>query len=64
MRRGEVATMGWERGEVATMGWELLAHPPYSQDFATSDFRLFGPLKESLGGLKFKDDQDVQQHFD
>jgi len=44
------------------MGWELLQHPPYSPDLAPSDFRLFGPLKESLAGIKFENNEDVQQH--
>jgi len=44
------------------MGWALLPHPPYSPDLAPSDFHLFGRLKESLAGLKFKDDQDLLQH--
>jgi len=33
-----------------------------SQDFVPSEFHLFGPLKEFLEGLKFNDNQDVQQH--
>jgi len=40
------------------MGWELLQHPPYSPDLAPSDFHLFGPLK----GIKFENNEDVQQH--
>ena len=39
------------------MEWELLPHPPYNEYLAPSDFQLFGPLKVSLGGLKFEDDQ-------
>ena len=35
----------------------MLPHPPYSPDLAQSDFQLLGPLKDSLGGLKYKDDQ-------
>jgi len=43
------------------MGWELLQHTAYSPNLAPSDFRLFGPLKESLGGIKFDNDEAVQQ---
>jgi len=43
------------------MGWELLQHPPYSPDLAPSDFHLFGPLKEPLGGIEIENDE-VQQH--
>ena len=44
------------------MGWELLQHLPYSPDLAPSDFHLLEPLKESLGGIKFENNEDVQQH--
>jgi len=45
------------------MGWELLQHLPYSPDLAPSNFRLFGPQSESLRDIKFKNDEDVLQHF-
>jgi len=48
--------------KVARISWELLSHPPHSQDFVPSKFHLFGPLKESLEGLKLNENQDVQQH--
>jgi len=48
--------------KIEEMGWELLQHPPYSPDLAPSDFHLFGPLKESLEGIKFENNEDVQQH--
>jgi len=40
--------------KVAMMRWQLLQHPPYSLDLASSDFQ---PLKESLGGLKYENNQ-------
>jgi len=39
--------------------FECLPHPPYSPDFAPSDFRMFGPLKEAMGGKKFHSDEEV-----
>jgi hypothetical protein len=33
--------------------WEVLQHPPYSPDLASSDFHLFGPLKHHLSGERF-----------
>ncbi|GBN02036.1 Mariner Mos1 transposase [Araneus ventricosus] len=45
---------------IANFGWSVLQHPPYSPDLATSDFHLFGPLKQHLGGKHFADDDDVQ----
>ena len=41
------------------MDLELLQHPPYNPDLAPSDFHLFEPLKESLGGIKFENNEDV-----
>jgi len=40
---------------------EVLPHPPYSLDLALSDFHLFGPLKEFLGGQHFSTDDEVKQ---
>ena len=40
-------------------GFELLSHPPYSSDLATSDFYLFRHLKDSLRGGAFEDDDAV-----
>ena len=48
--------------KIEEMGWELLQHPPYSPDLAPSDFHLLEPLKESLGGIKFENNEDVQQY--
>jgi histone-lysine N-methyltransferase SETMAR len=33
---------------IQELQWELLEHPPYSPDLATSDFLLFGPLNTTL----------------
>jgi histone-lysine N-methyltransferase SETMAR len=38
-----------------------LDHPPYSPDFAPSDFHLFLHLKKHLVGKKFDDDGEVQE---
>jgi len=49
--------------KIEEMGWELLPHLPFSLDLAPSDFHLSGPLKESLAGIKFEnDEEDGQQH--
>jgi hypothetical protein len=39
---------------------ELLDHLPYSLDFNPSDFHLFGPLKNHLGGKRFADGEEVE----
>jgi len=40
----------------------VFADLSYSPDLAPSDFHLFGPLKESLGGITFENDDAVKQH--
>jgi histone-lysine N-methyltransferase SETMAR len=37
-----------------------MKHPAHSPDLAPSDFHLFGPLKEALGGRIFQCDKDVK----
>ncbi|KAJ7344987.1 hypothetical protein JRQ81_000937 [Phrynocephalus forsythii] len=41
------------------LGYELLQHPPYSPDFAPSDFFLFPEMKKPLCGQQFDDREDV-----
>jgi histone-lysine N-methyltransferase SETMAR len=51
------------RSTVATiqdLSLECLPHPPYSPDFAPSDFHVFGPLKEAMGGKSFRSEEEVQ----
>jgi hypothetical protein len=43
-----------------TPRWEALPHPAYSPDLAPSDFHLFGPLIEALGGKRFTADDEVE----
>jgi hypothetical protein len=40
--------------------WEVMEHPAHSPDLAPSDFHLSGPLKEALGGRRFRCDDDVK----
>jgi hypothetical protein len=35
---------------------EVIEHPARSPDLATSNFHFFGPLKEALGGSRFRCD--------
>jgi len=47
---------------VATMTdlhFKCLPKPPYSPDLAPSDFHMFGPLKEAMGGKKFHSFEEV-----
>jgi len=52
------------RSTVATipdLSFECLPHPPYSPGLTPSDFHVFGPLKEAMGGKSFRSDLEVQQ---
>ena len=41
--------------------WNVLPHPPYSPELVPSDYHLFGPLKEHLGGKRFHNNEEVIQ---
>lgn len=41
------------------LGWEVRLHPPYSPDFAPSDYHLFRSLQNSLYGKTFMNDDDL-----
>jgi len=52
------------RSTVATiqdLSFKCLPHPLYSPDLAPSDFDVFGPFKEAMGGKSFRSDEEVQQ---
>ena len=52
------------RSTVATiqdLSFECLPHLPYSPDLAPSDFHVFGPFKDAMGGKSFRSDEEVQQ---
>jgi hypothetical protein len=53
----------WHHGadEPHDLLFECLPHPPYSPDFAPSDYHIFGQLREAMGGKTFKSDEEVQQ---
>jgi len=46
---------------IQKLKWNILPHPPYSPDLAPSDYRLFGLLKEHLGGKRFRNNEEVKQ---
>jgi histone-lysine N-methyltransferase SETMAR len=45
---------------IQVLQWELPAHLPYSLQLAPSNFHLFGPLKNHLGGKCFADDKEAE----
>lgn len=48
------------KAAIQKAGFQILDHPPYSPDLAPSDYFLFGPLKKSLRGRRFLDDEEVK----
>ncbi|UYV84507.1 hypothetical protein LAZ67_X002409 [Cordylochernes scorpioides] len=42
---------------ISRYGWTLMPHPAYSPDLASSEFYLFGKLKNSLSCRKFENDE-------
>jgi hypothetical protein len=51
-------------GTIQKLKWKVLQHPPYSPDLTPSDFHLFGPLNDHLGGKRFRNNEvihDVQE---
>ena len=44
---------------IAKFGWTVLPHPPYGHDLGPSHFHIFGPLKYTLRGTRFEDDESV-----
>jgi histone-lysine N-methyltransferase SETMAR len=49
----------WTQEAIAKFGWTVLPHSPYSPDLAPSDFHSFGPLKDTLRGTRFQDDESM-----
>jgi len=43
------------------LSFQCLPHPPYSPDLVPSDFHVFGPLAEAMGGKSFRSDEEMQQ---
>ena len=43
------------------LNFEVLEHPPYSLDLASSDFHLFGLLKDALRGRHFASDRQAKE---
>uniref|UniRef100_UPI00358E45B7 nucleotide exchange factor SIL1 n=1 Tax=Myxine glutinosa TaxID=7769 RepID=UPI00358E45B7 len=46
---------------IEDLHFECLPHPSSSPDLAPSDYHIFGPLKEALGGTTFRSDEEVQE---
>jgi len=42
------------------MGWEVLPHPPYSPNMASSDYHLFGVVKNQMRGQHYETKEALQ----
>ena len=42
------------------MGWEVLHHPSYSPDLATTDYHLFGFVKNQMRGQHYETNEALQ----
>jgi hypothetical protein len=51
----------WERVVMQEQQWEVLKHPPYIANLASSDCHLFGPLKHHLWAEHLPDDKAVER---
>ncbi|KAG6802281.1 Ammar1 transposase [Apis mellifera caucasica] len=51
------------RQKLLELGWDVLPHPPYSPDFAPSDYFLFQSLQNSLNGKNFNNDDDIKSYL-
>jgi histone-lysine N-methyltransferase SETMAR len=43
------------------LGFEVLDHPAYSPDLTSSDYHLFGPLKDALRGCHLTSEEEVKE---
>ncbi|KMQ89832.1 histone-lysine n-methyltransferase setmar [Lasius niger] len=55
----EETQMPQTREKLQTFDWEVFPHLRYSH-LAPSDFHLFGPLKEYLGGRRFQSEDEFK----
>ncbi|KOC59561.1 Histone-lysine N-methyltransferase SETMAR [Habropoda laboriosa] len=46
--------------KILQLEWSVLLHPPYSPDFAPSDYNLFRSLQNTLQGKKLNNDEEVK----
>ena len=45
------------------LGWDVLSHPPHNFELASSDYRLFFSMQNSLNGKNFNDADNVKSHL-
>jgi histone-lysine N-methyltransferase SETMAR len=48
---------------ITRVRWTVLPHPAHSPDLASSNYHLFGPVKDALCGCHYADDTELKQSF-
>ena len=49
------------KNTLKALNWEILSHPPYSPDFAPSDYHLFASMGHSLAEQRFDNFEEVEK---
>ena len=49
------------KNTLKALNWEILSHPPYSSDFAPSDYHLFASMGHSLAEQRFANLEEVEK---
>ena len=57
-------TSTFVRNYLEALNWEVLPHPPYSPDFAPSDYHLFSSMSHALAEQHFNSYEDVRKWLD
>jgi hypothetical protein len=47
------------KATIQELNWEILPHPPYSPDLASSDYHLFHSLSDNLHLVSFNNDAEL-----
>ena len=49
------------KAKLADLHWTVLPHPPYSPDYAPTDYKAFRSLQNFLNGKNFANEDEVKQ---
>jgi hypothetical protein len=52
------------KAAIQILCWEILPHPPYFPDHASSHYHLFRFLSNNLRGVSFNNDAELQNWLD
>ena len=58
------ATPHTAKRHLRDLGWDVLPHPPYSPDMASTDFKLFRSLQNALRGVEFQDEKELRRFIE